>query len=135
MSESIVDAFRNHPSFRRLTHDPCRNSGRAGDRASASPVESAGSLPVPEAMRAAGKGRTAVGQRRVRRLQRARHYRVGIAVGACVALLAGAITVSTVAIGHDEASADTWVAAAAKTKTRTAGRRRPVVWSSVRTRP
>ncbi|MGZ4688630.1 MAG: L,D-transpeptidase [Acidimicrobiia bacterium] len=73
-----------------------------------------------------------MGQRRVRRLQRARHYRVGIAVGACVALLVGAITVSTVTIGHDEASADTWVAAAAKTKTRTSGKataRRVVVRS------
>jgi hypothetical protein len=53
-----------------------------------------------------------VGQRRVRRLQRAHHYRVGIAVVATVAVLAGAITIFATTLRRDDAAADTSTAAA-----------------------
>ncbi len=48
-----------------------------------------------------------MGQRRVRRLQRARHYRVGIAVVATVAVLAGAITIFVSTVDKGEAAAGT----------------------------
>ena len=56
-----------------------------------------------------------MGQRRMRRLQRARHYRVGMAVVAGVALLAGAITIfATMIVDNDEAAAGTSAAAPAR---------------------
>jgi hypothetical protein len=51
----------------------------------------------------------------MRRLQRARHYRVGTAVVASVALLAGAITIfATTIVDNDEAAAGTSAAAPAR---------------------
>jgi hypothetical protein len=57
-----------------------------------------------------------VGQRHLRRLQRARHYRVGIAVVATVAVLAGAITIfaSTIDKGEAGAAGSSEVAAPAR---------------------
>ncbi len=56
-----------------------------------------------------------MGQRRMRRLQRARHYRVGTAVVVSVALLAGAITIfATTFVGSDDAAAGTSAAAPAR---------------------
>jgi hypothetical protein len=54
-----------------------------------------------------------VGQRRVRRLQRARHHRVGIAVVATVAVLAGAITIFAGTMNQGEAGASSGTAEAA----------------------
>ena len=48
-----------------------------------------------------------MGQRRERRLQRARHYRVGIAVVASVAVLAGAIAIFATTLDNGEAAAGT----------------------------
>jgi lipoprotein-anchoring transpeptidase ErfK/SrfK len=52
-----------------------------------------------------------VGQRRERRLQRARYYRVGIAVGVCVAVLSGAIAIFATSMDNGEAAAGTSAAA------------------------
>lgn len=52
-----------------------------------------------------------MGQRRERRLQRARHYRVGIAAVASVALLAGAIAIFAGTLDNGEAAAGTSAAA------------------------
>ena len=52
-----------------------------------------------------------MGQRRERRLQRARYYRVGIAVGVCVAVLSGAIAIFARSMDNDTASAGTSAAA------------------------
>ena len=58
-----------------------------------------------------------MGQRRMRRLQRARHYRVGTAVVAIVALLAGAITIfATTIVDNGEAAAGTSGAAPARSE-------------------
>lgn len=54
-----------------------------------------------------------MGQRRERRLQRARHFRVGAAVAVSVALLAGAITILATTLADDEAAAGTSAAAVA----------------------
>ncbi len=54
-----------------------------------------------------------MGQRRMRRLQRARHHRVGIAVVATVAVLAGAITIFASTIDKGEAGASGRAEAAA----------------------
>lgn len=57
-----------------------------------------------------------MGQRRMRRLQRARHYRVGTAVVASVALLAGAITIFATTIANEEAAAGTPSAAPSRSE-------------------
>ena len=54
-----------------------------------------------------------MGQRRERRLQRTRHFRVGAAVVVSVALLAGAITILATTLADDEAAARTSAAPAA----------------------
>jgi lipoprotein-anchoring transpeptidase ErfK/SrfK len=69
-----------------------------------------------------------VGHRRERRLQRARHYRVGIAVVASVALLAGAITIFASTVDDDQAAAGTSAAAPAEAKAKT--KQRPTVMRS-----
>ena len=58
-----------------------------------------------------------MGQRRERRLQRARYYRVGIAVGVCVAVLSGAIGIFAMSMDNDQASAGTSTAAAERKDT------------------
>lgn len=55
-----------------------------------------------------------MGQRRERRLQRARQYRVGVAVVVAVALLAGATTIFATSFNGDEAAAGTSAAAPAR---------------------
>jgi hypothetical protein len=69
----------------------------------------------------------------MRRLQRARHFRVGTAVVASVALLAGAITIfATTLVDNDEASAGTPAEAPARTEQRpTALRAHTVVKTKV----
>ena len=55
-----------------------------------------------------------MGGRRLRRLQRARHHRVGIAVVATVALLAGAVTIFTTTVDRGEAATGNETAAPAQ---------------------
>jgi lipoprotein-anchoring transpeptidase ErfK/SrfK len=55
-----------------------------------------------------------VGQRRERRLQRARQYRVGIAVVVAVAVFAGAVTIFATSFNNDEAAAGTSAASPAR---------------------
>lgn len=64
-----------------------------------------------------------MGHRRLRRLQRARCFRVGTAVVASVALLAGAITIFTTTLDDGEAAAGTSTAASGRKKLRPAGLR------------
>jgi lipoprotein-anchoring transpeptidase ErfK/SrfK len=66
-----------------------------------------------------------VGQRQFRRLQRARHFRVGVAVVATVAVLAGAITIFAGTMDNGEAAAGT--SAAAVPARRQAKPQRPTV--------
>lgn len=67
-----------------------------------------------------------MGQRRERRLQRARQYRVGFAVVAAVALLAGAITIfATSIVNDDEAAAGTSAAAPARNDRNDRTKQRP----------
>ena len=62
-----------------------------------------------------------MGQRRERRLQRARYYRVGVAVGVCVAVLSGAIAIFAASMDGDSASAGTSAAAPERKDTQSAG--------------
>jgi lipoprotein-anchoring transpeptidase ErfK/SrfK len=71
-----------------------------------------------------------VGLRRVRRLQRARHFRVGAAVVLTVAVLAGAITIFATTVHRDDAVAGTSAAAPKKKVDRPV---KPVVYTTVKT--